>query len=86
MLGLVQVGLEHFQLKADAACFPAQQEFGVRKGKAISIGFQRVALIRVVLQLCPSVGEPVFSQVLRCFFCVIHGGIVGEKLSGKQAL
>ena len=33
-----QVGFEEFELKADAACFTAKQELGVRESQAVGIG------------------------------------------------
>jgi hypothetical protein len=41
LLLLVHVGLEQFQLNADAAGFTARHEFGVSKCHAVSIGAQR---------------------------------------------
>ena len=41
-LYLRQIGLEHFQLKADAPCFSAQQKFGVSKGQTVCFGFEHI--------------------------------------------
>ena len=63
-VALRQVGLEHFQLKADAARFAAQQEFGVGKGQAVGVGVQGVAFVGVGLQLGPGIGQAAFVEVL----------------------
>ena len=63
MLGLAQVGLEHFQLKADAACLAAEQEFRVGKREAISVCVQGVAVDCVVLQFRPGIGQAAFVEL-----------------------
>ena len=63
LLGLAQVGLEHFELKADAPGLAAEHEFGVGKGHAVGIGLQGVAVVGVVVQLGPGIGQAAFVEL-----------------------
>ena len=61
---LGQIGLEHFELHADAAGLAAQQKLGVRKGEPVRVGLQRQAFVGVGLQFGPGVGEAALFQVV----------------------
>ena len=63
LLGLAQVGLEHFQLEPDAARFTAEQELGVGKRKAVGIGVQGVVVVGVRVQLGPGIGQAAFVEL-----------------------
>ena len=65
-----EFGLEHFQLKPNAARFRAQQKFGVGKGQSGGVGTGQ--FLRLVLELAPLLGH----LLGRRFFCVFHEGIV----------
>ncbi len=81
-IALGQVGLEHFQLEADAARLAAQQEFGVGKGQAVGVGQQGMAFAGVRLQFGPGIGQAAFFQVLGGF----HGGSLLHVLDGLSCL
>ena len=61
---LGDVGLEHFQLQADAPRLAPEQEFGVVEGQAVGVGFQGLAAVGVGLQFGPGIGESAFVQVV----------------------
>ena len=71
---LIDLGLEHFKLHAQAAGFAAQQKFGVGKGQPVGVRVQGVALVGVGLEFRPGVGQATFRKVL----CGLHGAIVNE--------
>ena len=67
-LGLVQVGLEHFELDAQAARLAPQKELGIGKGQPVGVGLQRQPFGGVRLQLRPGVGQVAVLDV----FCGFH--------------
>ena len=48
----------------DAARLAAQQEFRIGEGQPIGIGLQRIALVGVVLQFGPGIGQAALGQVM----------------------
>ena len=64
---LVEIRLEHFQLEPDAARLSAQQELGVGKGQAVSIGLQRNAGVGMGFEIGPCVGQRACIEVVRGF-------------------
>ena len=67
---LADVGLEHLQLKADAACFAPEQKLRIGKGHAVGIGQQGVAVVGVGVQFFPGIGQTAFIELGVRF----HGG------------
>ena len=45
LLLLIEVGLEHLQLEADAARFAPQQKLRVRKSQTVGVGLQRCGVV-----------------------------------------
>ncbi len=62
--GLGQIRLEHFQLKANAPGFAAQQKFGVGKSQSMSLGLQPLTQLGLRLQVGPSMRKRSVFQVL----------------------
>ena len=64
---LVDFGLKHFQLDAQAAGFTAQQKLRVGKSEPVGIGPQRRAVGGLEMQFSPGIGQTVFGEVLGLF-------------------
>ena len=56
-LDLGQIGLEHFQLHADATRFTAEHELRIGECKAVGLRFQLFAVMGLVVQLGPGIGQ-----------------------------
>ena len=68
---LLQIGLEHFELKANATRFAAQQEFGIGEREPVCVGRKRVAVVGPRLHLSPGVGQRMVLDVV----CALHRAI-----------
>ncbi len=76
MLSLLgQVGLEHFELEADAAGFAPQQEFRIGKGQAVGLGGHRGRGVVVGQQLGPGAGQGGLLEVVGA----VHLAIVRQR-------